>query len=229
MKHHVLKVGDGRGFVVDLGNRQGRAVITAAHCLPQLPSCHLARYPEDETYQALLGHLGDSSSVWAACRFVDPMADLAVLIAPDSQVLHNEADAYDELLAQFDPLPIADAPVMGRETITVGGGAITIDGQTRTSSKYEIERETAGVGPVHLCSLDGRWIGARVSRRHGWLWVEPGSVVIPGMSGSPILSPEGAAIGVCSTGGDDVCQCPVLVDKLSAELLREIQRESARQ
>ena len=50
----VLRVGDGRGFVVEHRNYLGheeRIVITAAHCLPVLPSCHPMRYLHECTYQ----------------------------------------------------------------------------------------------------------------------------------------------------------------------------------
>jgi hypothetical protein len=103
---------------------------------------------------------------------------------------------------------------MGRELVAV-------------DSFGKVERDTPGISPVRLFALDeGRWIDARVLRWGGWLRVEPGNVVVPGMSGSPILSPEGAAIGVLSTGSEDACQCPVLVDKLSAELLRRRRSEN---
>jgi hypothetical protein len=77
----VLRVGDGRGFVVDRRGYFGREpiVITAAHCLVDaflangtqgLPSCYPARYTADETYKKLLGPLGVHPTVWAACLFV---------------------------------------------------------------------------------------------------------------------------------------------------------------
>jgi hypothetical protein len=46
MKDAILKVGDGRGFVVTLHRHPGgeeRIVITAAHFLPKLPPPHPAR------------------------------------------------------------------------------------------------------------------------------------------------------------------------------------------
>jgi hypothetical protein len=94
----VLRVGDGRGFVVErrgyLGHPE-RIVITAAHCLPrlpppyehllQLPTPHPARYLEEETYPRILGPLGRKKlTVWAACLFADPIADIAVLGQPDN-------------------------------------------------------------------------------------------------------------------------------------------------
>jgi hypothetical protein len=42
LKRAVLRVGDGRGFVVSSRNSIGgheRIVITAAHCLPSFPPC----------------------------------------------------------------------------------------------------------------------------------------------------------------------------------------------
>ncbi len=89
----ILKVGDGRGFVVN-GERD-RLVITAAHCLPRFPPCHAASYLEERTYAALLGVLGRKKpTVWAECLFVDPVADIAVLGPPDDQELSDE---YDEI------------------------------------------------------------------------------------------------------------------------------------
>ena len=93
----VLRVGDGRGFVVERRSHLGwneRIVITAAHCLPrlpppyehllQLPTPHPARYLDEETYQHLLGPLGIEPTVWATCLFLDPVADIAVLGSPNA-------------------------------------------------------------------------------------------------------------------------------------------------
>ena len=79
----VVRVGDGRGFVVEL--KLGTVVVAAAHCLPILPPAHSASYLEERTYQALLGPLGTQPTVWAECRFVDPVADIAVLGPPDDR------------------------------------------------------------------------------------------------------------------------------------------------
>lgn len=70
----VLRVGDGRGFMTTRGNHLGhedRIIITAAHCLPFLRSCHPARYLNEETYKKLLGPIGGKRSVWASCLLVD--------------------------------------------------------------------------------------------------------------------------------------------------------------
>src|SRR5262249_57628847 len=111
LRNAVLRVGDGRGFVVECRNHLGmveRIIITAARCRPrlpspyehllQLPTPHPARYLEEETYQRILGPLGAEPTVWVACLFVDPIADIAVLGQPDNQDLSEQADAYDQLV-----------------------------------------------------------------------------------------------------------------------------------
>jgi hypothetical protein len=59
----ILKVGEGRGFVVESANQ--RLVITAAHCLPYFPPCASVSQPEEHTYQKLLGHIEGMPKVWA--------------------------------------------------------------------------------------------------------------------------------------------------------------------
>jgi hypothetical protein len=56
-KRAVITVGDGRGFVVE-GNRGKLCVITAAHCLQDLPPAHPGSYLEERTYPNLLGRIG---------------------------------------------------------------------------------------------------------------------------------------------------------------------------
>jgi hypothetical protein len=119
----VLKVGEGRGFVVGCRHHLGfveRVVITAAHCVSHakladgtvgLPPCHPARYLKELTYPSLLGPLGTKPTVWAACLFVDPIADIAVLGQPDNQQLSDQADAYNQLVDDdMEALVIADHP-----------------------------------------------------------------------------------------------------------------------
>jgi hypothetical protein len=76
----VVKVGGGRGFIVKRADDQ--VVITAAHCLPFFPPAHPMSYLQERTFEALLGPLGTKPTVWAECKFVDPIADIAVLSSP---------------------------------------------------------------------------------------------------------------------------------------------------
>ena len=112
----VVRVGDGRGFVVRHAGE--RLVLTAAHCLPLDADGNLvmAAHPWSDwarTYQKLLGPLGAEPTVWAECLFVNPVADIVILGCPDNQELSDEADAYEALVGRYKPLPIADAPKMG--------------------------------------------------------------------------------------------------------------------
>jgi hypothetical protein len=88
----IVAVGGGRGFVVQGANHPsgGALVVTAAHCLPFVPPPHPFSFTKERTYEALLGPLGRSATVWAECLFVNPIADLAVLGPPDSEARYHE-------------------------------------------------------------------------------------------------------------------------------------------
>ena len=106
----VLKVGEGRGFVVapkwSLSREQ--YVITAAHCLPSFPPRISFSYPWERIYRKLLSPIGRRRSVSAECVFVDPVADIAVLGSPDNQQFDEEANAYEQLLETMKPLAVSD-------------------------------------------------------------------------------------------------------------------------
>jgi Trypsin-like peptidase domain len=104
----VIAVGEGRGFVVE--GLRDRLIVTAGHCLPTLPPCMSASYTEERTYERILGKLGQEQNVWAECLFVEPVSDIAVLGAPDSQDLYNECSKYQALVDELTPLPISDFP-----------------------------------------------------------------------------------------------------------------------
>jgi hypothetical protein len=106
-KRAVIRVGDGRGFVV-MGDTK-HYVVTASHCLPELPPPYPASFFHERTYPKLLGPLGEEPQVWAECLFVDPVADIAVLGEPDNQALYEEWEAYSHLMPD-SPLAAADTP-----------------------------------------------------------------------------------------------------------------------
>jgi hypothetical protein len=82
----VLKVGEGRGFVVKRRTRGDRIIITAAHCLPHLPLAHPASFTEERTYQRLLGPLDVKPMVWAECLFADPLQTSPFLVCRTSNI-----------------------------------------------------------------------------------------------------------------------------------------------
>jgi hypothetical protein len=191
----VVRVGDGRGFIVE--GERSRLVITAAHCLPLFPPCATFSHVEERTYRDLLGSLGDEPSIWAECLFVDPISDLAVLGPPDNQELYEQAETYEGLMQASAILPMADPPQ---------------------------------VSTAWLLSLDGQWFQCEVQHSDSPLWLfKAAEGIVGGMSGSPILSDEGAAIGVLTSsgGGVDMAHtdggpCPRLAYNLPGWLLREL-------
>ena len=83
-------------------------------------------------------------------------------------------------------------------------------------------------GPGWLLTLDGQWVACDV-KNVGRLWIfNAAKPIVGGMSGSPILNSDGAAIGVvcCSSGGEEIDQHteggpnPSLMDALPGWLLR---------
>jgi len=176
----VIKVGGGRGFVVEIVEDihfkeelrfiDHRFVVTAAHCLPHLPPALGVGDRTEHIYLSLLGPLCESKpSIATQCVFVDPVADIAVLGRPDGKEQGEEADAFDELIDTATVLPVNDC------NLPKGG-----DGW--------------------LLSLDGDWGKCKIETRGAWLWVtEATTGFIGGMSGSPILTENGQAVGVVTT------------------------------
>ena len=162
----VITVGSARGFVVETAGE--RLVITAAHCLPFLPPAQSFFGPKELTYGPLLSPLGDEPRAWAVCRFVDPIADIAVLGSPDNP----HADDYQALMGTATALPFGD----------------------HARNPVNFWR------PARLLSLDGRWFSCTIRHFGGPLWITHAAEVIrDGMSGSPIVTEIGTAIGVVCT------------------------------
>ena len=209
----VVKVGDGRGFIVADGDRNiaegGKSyVITAAHCLPTVPPPHLARYLEEATYPRLIGPLGADPGVTAACVFVDTMADIAVLGAPDCQALSDEHDEYEAFLSALPPFDIAAPPPRGRLRMPA------FDADRPPAWRWLGEVSF----PARLMSLEGQWIDCNARRLGGPLGIVPEKLVKSGMSGSPLISATGAAVGIISTSS----RASVLADGLPGWLLRAL-------
>jgi hypothetical protein len=160
----IVTVGGGRGFVVH--GYKGRVVITAAHCLPDMPPALSFAADYERTLDGLVGVLGETPTLMAQCLFYDPISDVAILGAPDGQSFYEEANAFDQLLESCSSLEIA-----GRER---------------------------ALQTTYILTLDRRWGRWKASAPGDWLWLEPATDA--GMSGSPILSDEGKAIGIVVTG-----------------------------
>ncbi len=171
----VVKVGKGRGFIIEHLVKfyyparafvRHRVVVTAAHCLQELPPAHAMPNCEERTYEKLLGSLdGGKTEVWAECLFVDPIADIAVLGCPDNQQLGDEADAYHELTDNVPVLRIDDAR-SGR------GWVLSLDGHwVRTTLEVfsgpdgmvlSIDPTEAGMSGSPVLNDTGRAVGVVV-------------------------------------------------------------------
>jgi hypothetical protein len=190
----VITVGDGRGFVIQVAERnpiqksirlmgklrhprrwiKKRLVVTASHCLPHLPPAHPAAFRHERTYEALLGPLHElTPSITTECLFADPVADIAVLSEPDGQIFDMAEDAFEDLLNSA-------------KAITIGSIVDDMRGW--------------------LLSLENQWISCTLQLGpfggHGIRIKDAAAGIVGGMSGSPIVGDDGRAIGVvCTSGG----------------------------
>lgn len=194
----VIRVGGGRGFVVEGGTT--RYIITAAHCLPELPPAHGSSYTWECTYPKLLGQLGNEPTVWCECVFADPVSDIAVLAEPDNQILSEKAEAYKALVEAAVPIPVAEP---SSEPIAEEVARLASLGITATANYATREC------PAFLLTLDNVWRPCTVRHRLNGMLTILGfkEGIARGMSGSPILAENGAAIGLMCLGtggpGDD--------------------------
>jgi hypothetical protein len=141
----------------------------------------------------LLGSLGTKPFVPAECLFVDPVADLAALGPVDGQELYDHALAYAELVEALDPLPLGSLTFGYQRhparSLTVDGHKVKVEGFVDPTPIAESD--------AWLPALNGRWFRRRVARRGRSLWIsEAEEDIRSGMSGSPIISPAGRAVGV---------------------------------
>jgi hypothetical protein len=213
----VIRVCRGRGFVV--GTEDERFVITAAHCLPHFPSSLSFSGGIERTYATLLGPLaGKRNWVSAECCFVDPIADLAVLWSPDRQQFDREAGAYDALVGAAAPLPIADLPLT-RSPLTLPAIPVW---ETIPAS---ILGPPGAACKAWLLSLDGQWFRCEVTIGSRALTIDSAAdKLVGGMSGSPIVSDDGKAIGVAVATPGDAAQ-PSLARQLPRWLIERIAGE----
>jgi len=101
-KEAVVSVGGGRGFVLRM--RDENRIITAAHCLPQIPPDCADVY---ERTHRCVGPLGGEPSIFAECLFVDPVADIAVLGCPDGEELENADFEWRDFIGKGGTLDVS--------------------------------------------------------------------------------------------------------------------------
>jgi hypothetical protein len=158
----VITVGDGRGFVIEGADE--RLVITAAHCLPSLPPALASMGIEARTYGPLLARRGEEPHAWAVCRFVDPIADIAVLGSPD----HAHADDYKALMGTATALSFGD-PVRHPLNFWAPARLLSLDGRWFACTirhfggplwiTHAAERVLGGMSGSPIVAVSGRAIG----------------------------------------------------------------------
>ena len=137
-------------------------------------------------------------TIWAELCVLNLVDDVAVLSAPDDQLLDEPHEEYVRFTATG--MMVGEAP------------AITPPYQWR---------DIPGA-PAWVLGLDLRWMPCTV-HNSGRLLMVRGPKIKSGMSGSPILNADGAAIGIVSTGSGDDHRGANLAGCLPAWLLRGLQ------
>jgi hypothetical protein len=127
---------------------------------------------------------------------VEPVADMAVLGAPDNQVFPDDDDAFQEWCERTAAVPLS----------------------TRT---LDVD-ESLG---VHIRTHQGKWITGTLTRHgipntppSGVVWLEADSPVRSGTSGGPVVDGAGRLVGVISwsgEGGSGKCQGMIPVAHLA--------------
>jgi hypothetical protein len=191
----IIRVGiGGRGFIVGAGTE--RYIITAAHCLPHFPEPHLANSVNELSYPDILSVLGKPERrVWAELAEFNSASDFAVFGAPDSQTLSEEYEQY-EAFTEHTTMRIGESPPPSPSMQLSDFDLM---------SEADLSWRPFGVeAPAWMLSLDDQCLRCMVRNNGRFLMATQGGQHIKsGMSGSPIINDDGAAIGLVSTSGSD--------------------------
>ena len=132
---------------------------------------------------------------------------------PDFQELSDKHDAYVALTDPVVPFTIGTLEFVQQQ--------LRLPGEGRFSGVTHLPQQAEAKG--QMLSLDRRWFACEVKSQGRAAWIEkPEAPIKGGMSGSPILGPDGAAIATVSVsdqrgeGGPH----PLLNDALPGWLLR---------
>jgi hypothetical protein len=199
-KRAVVRFGaGGRSFIVSAGG--DRYVITAAHCLPRdrIPRPNLANGVSELTFPDIIGKLASKrATIWAELCAFSATDDFAVFSEPDGQELYEQCEEYEKFT---------------EVAMTIGKPPDAVE-----SYKWKATPGTA----AWVLSLDCEWQPCTVHNNGRFLSIQLDGGVKGGMSGSPIIDANGAAIGLISTSGGDLSLNPSLMDCLPPWLLRKL-------
>jgi hypothetical protein len=157
----VIRVGEGRGFVIDARCRGELVVVTCAHCLPDLPPSMAML--DERTYAALLGSIDGANRIAAECLFVDPVANIAVLGHPDNRAYPTQSASFGTFLAGRTPFrvtPVSDGLEAAVLLLSLDGewlpALVNSVGQSLFLSDCEVSSAMAG-SPI---LINGAAVGA---------------------------------------------------------------------
>jgi hypothetical protein len=200
-KRAVIRVGGGRGFIARAG--EARRIITAAHCLPfdRLPTPHLSNSARELTFAKIAGRLtAKQLTIWGELSAYSLTDDFAALTEPDGECGEQPYMRYETFTQQAMPIGVSPDAV---------------------APHFWSEHPGS---PAWTLSLAGEWQKCVVYNNGRFLTLDTDAKIDSGMSGSPIINENGAAIGVISTGNSGVGRNlhPSLSDCLPPWLLRKL-------
>jgi hypothetical protein len=147
----------------------------------------------------------------AECVFIDTINDIAVLGAPDGEEFAEQVEAYEVLTEASPGLALAALPVARESERRVW--VPSLDGRLIVNARGPESR-------AWFLSLDDRWFPC-AAFYNGQVLVTRNEAepVVGGMSGSPVITDDGAAVALVSTTGGDQTACPGIIDNLPGWLL----------
>jgi hypothetical protein len=218
----VVRVGGGRGFIA--GADYKSYIITAAHCLPERARHlypHLGNGTSELLVKKLVGPLAPKRherKIWAELCGLNQTDDLAVFCEPDHQCAPG--DEYERYRQFTDRAVLAVAP-----------SPAVVESHLWEWPWRDDRVTTVRPADAFVLGLDLTWKSCTAYNTGRFLTLL-GVPIEGGMSGSPILNAEGAAIGVISTaheglGGPEPATAgnnthPSLMDCLPPWLWREL-------
>lgn len=174
----IVKVKDGRGFVLDGCNQ----IVTAAHCVTRQSNFN-PQQPWDTT-SLRVSTLDDSIACTVLVVFMDTMSDLALLgiesLTGGGELVGQFADEWQSLMQSVRPLRAELEPP--------------------ESDAFTLERR------VQLFTHEGEWVSgvARICPRLNQpiMHATMDKPVTGGTSGSPVFSDSGEVLGLVSNSSD---------------------------